>query len=251
MTGWNSISWKPYLLSAGKEAEGRPILTGWLREIRKLVADTAARRGHPIRMGVRVPSRPETAFGMGLDAITWAKEGLIDLLVVTPPWATLEFDMPLPEWRRLLVGSNVVLAGGLEIICCLVVRGPFRRRPRWPRGPPCPCSPAVRGCRLPVQRYQDTTWPLPMYQQTLKAMTSLDSLIVRPERYRSRFSRRHGAGRRLPAARAGHGQGFGVSDEARPAAQRPPAVPIVDRARAVLRQSRGVGEWQAVRRLQR
>ncbi len=103
---------EPYLFSAGKEAEGAPILTAWIREIRKLVAAAAAKRGHPIRLGVRVPSQPETAFGMGLDAITWAKAGLIDLLVVTPRWATLEYDMPLQQWRQLLGGSKVTLAGG-------------------------------------------------------------------------------------------------------------------------------------------
>ena len=66
-----------------------------MRDVRKLVADAAAKRGHPIRLGVRVPSRPEVAAGLGLDAVAWAKEGLIDLLVVTPRWATLEFDMPI------------------------------------------------------------------------------------------------------------------------------------------------------------
>ena len=79
---------EPYLFSAGKEAEGAPILTAWMREIRKLTDAAAARRGHPVRLGVRVPSRPETAQAMGLDAIDWAKEGLIDVLVATPRWAT-------------------------------------------------------------------------------------------------------------------------------------------------------------------
>lgn len=60
---------EPYLFSAGKEAEGAPVLTAWLREVRKLTADTAAKRGHPIRLGVRVPSRPETALSLGLDAV--------------------------------------------------------------------------------------------------------------------------------------------------------------------------------------
>ena len=75
---------EPFLFSAGKEAEGTPILTAWIREIRKLVDDAAAKRGHAIRLGVRVPSRPETSLAMGLDAIGWAQQGLIDLLVATP-----------------------------------------------------------------------------------------------------------------------------------------------------------------------
>ncbi|MEW6360131.1 MAG: hypothetical protein AB1696_27595 [Planctomycetota bacterium] len=107
---------EPYLFSVGKEEEGRAILTAWLRDIRQLTNTAAARRGHSVRLGVRVPSRPETALALGLDAIGWAKTGLIDLLVVTPRWATLEFDMPIKLWREQLGQANVTLAGGLEIL---------------------------------------------------------------------------------------------------------------------------------------
>ncbi|HEX5445866.1 MAG TPA: hypothetical protein VFW87_18710, partial [Pirellulales bacterium] len=89
---------EPYLFSANKEKEGTPILTAWVRDVRQRTNEAAVKRGHPIRLGVRVPSRPETALGMGLDAVAWAQEGLIDLLVVTPRWATLEFGMAIPEW---------------------------------------------------------------------------------------------------------------------------------------------------------
>jgi len=107
---------EPYVFSVGSEAAGVPVLTAWLREIRQLTTDAAARRGHPVRLGVRVPSRPETALGMGFDAVGWAKADLIDLLVVTPRWATLEFDLPMEQWRKLLGASEVTLAGGLEIL---------------------------------------------------------------------------------------------------------------------------------------
>ena len=172
-----------YLFSAGKEAEGTPILTAWMREVRKLVDAAASKRGHPIRLGVRVPSRPETAKGLGLDAVAWAREGLIDLLVATPRWATLEFDMPLRQWRELLGTSKTTLAGGLEI----------RYQP-WPGGPASAASPEIAvGAAVSVlangadavylfnyfQSNQDT-WTLPVYQKTLKAMNSLDSLLKLP-----------------------------------------------------------------------
>ena len=35
--------------------------------------------------------------GLGLDAPTWAKEGLVDLVVATPRWATMHFDIPLAD----------------------------------------------------------------------------------------------------------------------------------------------------------
>ncbi|MEI6502487.1 MAG: hypothetical protein WCP21_15860, partial [Armatimonadota bacterium] len=99
-------------------------LTQWLRDVRKLVEEAAATRGHPIALGVRVPSRVEVAQGWGLDAVAWAKEGLVDLVVVTPRWATLEFDMPIAEWKKLLEPTGVTLAGGLEIRCQPVSGGP-------------------------------------------------------------------------------------------------------------------------------
>jgi hypothetical protein len=173
---------EPYLFSAGKEAEGAPILTGWIREVRKLVDATAAKRGHPIRLGVRVPSRPETALGMGLDAIAWAKEGLIDLLVVTPRWATLEFDMPLGHWRQLLGSSSVTLAGGLEILCRPAGEPPVVATPELATGAAVSVLSEGADAVYLFNYFQDACpgWPLPVYQKTLKAMTSLDSLLKQP-----------------------------------------------------------------------
>ncbi len=174
---------EPYLFSAGKEAEGRQILTAWLRGIRARTTAAAAARGHPVRLGVRVPSRPEVAFAMGLDAIGWAKEGLIDLLVVTPRWATLEFDMPLEQWREQLGGAKVTLAGGLEVLC----------RPA-PDAPAAMVSPelAAGAATCVLSRGADAVylfnyfqngnvgWTRPVYLRTLAAMASLGALRPLP-----------------------------------------------------------------------
>ena len=65
----------------------------------------AERLGHPVKLGVRVPSRPETARMLGMDGVAWAKEGLVDVVAPSPFWATCEFDIPMQEWGRLLEGS--------------------------------------------------------------------------------------------------------------------------------------------------
>jgi len=100
----------------GHEEKGIPLLTAFMAEVRQLADENAARRGHPIQIGARVPSRPWTAKGLGMDAITWAQEGLIDMLVVTPFWASTETDMPIEQWKALLGDSSVVLAAGLEVL---------------------------------------------------------------------------------------------------------------------------------------
>jgi hypothetical protein len=173
---------EPYVFSADKEREGAPILTGWMREVRKRVGDAAARRGHPIRLSVRMPSRPEVALAMGLDAVTWAKEGLIDVLVTTPRWATLEFDLPISQWRQALGNSKVALLGGLEVLYRPV-----------PGGPASTVSPALAiGAATSVFsqgadavylfNYFPGTFPPPAYQETLQAMASLKSVQKLPRR---------------------------------------------------------------------
>lgn len=107
---------EPYLFSRGQEEAGRVLLTAWLAEVRARTRRAAKRRGHPVRLGIRTPSRPEVALTFGLEPVEWARRGLVDLIVVAPRWATLEFSMPLREWRRLLDGTGVTLLGGLEVI---------------------------------------------------------------------------------------------------------------------------------------
>ena len=100
----------------GHEHEGLPILTEFTAEVRSLLTAWEKKRGHKIKLSARVPSRPQTALGLGYDPIAWARRGLIDLLVVTPFWASIEPDMPIELWKELLRGTKVTLAAGLEVL---------------------------------------------------------------------------------------------------------------------------------------
>ncbi len=176
---------EPYLFSKGREPEGRKILTGWLREIRTLAEAAAKRRGHAVMLGVRVPSCPDTAFALGLDAPAWAQNGLVDLVVVTPRWATLEFAMPMEKWLGLL-GDRVTLAGGLEVL--------YRPDPALP--PRTVTSAEASGAAVAVlsggadavylfNYFQNGSpgWPLPEYQRTLKSCSSMTELLKLPRRH--------------------------------------------------------------------
>lgn len=180
---------EPYLFSKGKEQEGRQILTDWLRGIRTLTDDAAKRRGHAVKLGVRVPSCPDTALGLGLDAPAWAKEGLVDLVVAAPRWSTLEFAMPLGKWRKLL-GDHVTLAGGLDVNYC--------------PSPATPARPVTReettGAAVAVLsggadvvylfnyfQHGNPGWPVSEYQRKLKSLSSLDTLLKLPRRHAVTF----------------------------------------------------------------
>ncbi len=107
-----------YHFAPGKEAEGGALLTQFMREVRALTKAWSEKRGHPILLGARVPTLPAAAAGLGMDGPAWAKEGLVDMLVPTPFWATADFDIPLEKWREIITGTgyNITLAAGIEIL---------------------------------------------------------------------------------------------------------------------------------------
>jgi hypothetical protein len=100
----------------GEEIEKGKELTEWMAEVREVVRAAAAARKHPITLAARVPARPEVSMGNGLDAVTWAKRGLIDHLIVAPFFATTDFDIPVETWNALLAGTGVGVTAGLETL---------------------------------------------------------------------------------------------------------------------------------------
>ncbi len=104
-----------YHFRPGREEVGRRILTEFMQQVRDFAEKTSAKRNKKIRIGVRVPSRPITARYLGMDAVEWANKKLVDIIVVTPFWATIETDMPVELWRELIDNDDIILAAGLEI----------------------------------------------------------------------------------------------------------------------------------------
>ncbi len=166
----------PHHFRVGHEREGGELLTAWLARVRGHLDRWEQRRGHAIRLGVRVPSHPDTARNLGLDAVEWARRGLVDLVVVTPFWATAEFDMPVDLWRDLLADFDVSLAAGLEV----------RIQP-YPGGPVVMSTPQMaramaasafdRGAdAIYLFNYFEGHWPEPTYTQTLRELASPEAL---------------------------------------------------------------------------
>lgn len=98
----------------GYEVEGARQLQEFHGEVRRLLDQWQKKRRHKIGIAVRVPSTPATAQKLGMDALSWADAGLIDLVTVTNYWRTVDNAMPVAEWRRLLP-KRVQLAAGLEL----------------------------------------------------------------------------------------------------------------------------------------
>ena len=92
-------------------------LTEFMRNVRQAADRCSDRLGRKLGIAVRVPGVPEHAAGFGLDAVTWAREGLVDILIPTAVWMPTDFDMPMEAWReqigardrpfRLAAGSDL------------------------------------------------------------------------------------------------------------------------------------------------
>lgn len=127
---WNRF---PLHFREGEEAQQAKVLTDWTAEVRDVVSSAEKKWKHRIWLVPRVPARPEVALGTGLDAVAWAKRGLIDHLFVAPFWATADFDIPVDRWNELLQGTGVGVTAGLEI-----------RVEPYPGGPVLPNTPERR-----------------------------------------------------------------------------------------------------------
>ncbi|MBN1541580.1 hypothetical protein JW992_05505, partial [candidate division KSB1 bacterium] len=180
---------EPYLFPIGREAENRDLLTAWIDTVRQRVTAAERKRGHTIYLGVRVPADPETARQLGLDAVTWAQQGSVDLIVASPRWATIDNEVPVHTWKSLLRGTDVALACGLEV----------RYQP-YENGPAAMASPDVAsGAALAAldagadaiylfnyffMHFPGTDWSFQAFSERLQAMAEQQKL--------EQLSRRHG-----------------------------------------------------------
>jgi len=105
-----------YHLTPGREREESGILTDFVRHVRSLTRDWSKKRGHPIRLSVRVPAHPDGASGLGMDAVLWANEHLVDMIAPCPFWSSSDFDIPVELWHERLgtATERVTVAPGIE-----------------------------------------------------------------------------------------------------------------------------------------
>lgn len=94
--------------------EGAALMTELVREARRITKEAARRLAHPVKLAVRVPGSPWIATQRGLDAVEWSREGLVDLVVASPWWASSQSDISVESWRGLVRGYGVDVAVALE-----------------------------------------------------------------------------------------------------------------------------------------
>ena len=92
-------------LPPGKQWENREHLTSFMHEVRSMLQSQAAKRGRPFLLAARVPDSVEGCHADGLDIETWAREGLVDVLIL----GTRTINVDVASFRRAMAGAHVKL----------------------------------------------------------------------------------------------------------------------------------------------
>lgn len=90
-------------LPPGRQWENRGHLTGFMREVRSMLQSQAAKRGRSFLLAARVPESVEGCHADGLDIETWAREGLVDVLIL----GTRTINVDVASFRKAMVGLPV------------------------------------------------------------------------------------------------------------------------------------------------
>jgi hypothetical protein len=98
----------------GREHQGAKLMLDFMEQARAATRGAAQRLGHPVKLAVRVPGNPWTARRHGLDAVAWARAGLVDLIVAGSFWFSTNSDIPVETWKGQLIGTGVEVAVHLE-----------------------------------------------------------------------------------------------------------------------------------------
>ena len=97
----------------GKEQEGIPLMTDFMRKIRAGTQKIAERKGRPFILMARIPHTLRLCLSIGLDVESWIKEELADLFVPMHG-AYLNMGADIKGFVELTQGTTCRIGGGLE-----------------------------------------------------------------------------------------------------------------------------------------
>lgn len=89
-------------LTPGKEAEEAHYLTEFVREVRKTADAEGKKRGRKIFLSVRVPATPQASNALGMNAVEWAKAGLVDQIVPSCFFSSGDFNISANAWKEAI-----------------------------------------------------------------------------------------------------------------------------------------------------
>ncbi len=103
-----------WLWHTGGEYNGLDLLNDFMRKLDGVIKIYEEKYGHDIKVAARVASDIQTNYDFGLDVITWASEGLMDMVIPTGRFETTDFDVPVRSWAAVMHPHGVEVAPGVE-----------------------------------------------------------------------------------------------------------------------------------------
>jgi len=95
-----------HVFRLGEERANAHLLDAFMREA------SGAIRASGKRVAVRVPYDPDLCAEYGFNVLSWAQEGLVDV-VIPAPFIKMTSELPVTRWRQALEGANVRLVPDL------------------------------------------------------------------------------------------------------------------------------------------
>ena len=92
-------------LKPNHEREDARFITEFMRSARAALDEIGAGKGRRIKLSVRAHRSPRIAANLGFDVASWAKEGLVDLVVGTS-FYMVDVDVAVAEWISTLRSAN-------------------------------------------------------------------------------------------------------------------------------------------------
>lgn len=92
-------------LPLGRQWELRDLMTDFMRSVRSMTMEVAAKRGRPLLLAARVPENLEGCHVDGLDIETWADEVLLDIIAM----GRRSYDVDVAAFRRITAGTHIKL----------------------------------------------------------------------------------------------------------------------------------------------
>lgn len=99
----------PKYFKPGEEQAGIALMTEWMREIKKVILECSKGRSRPMKLTCRIMATPEQNAAIGLDPETWAREKIVDFMVVSH-YLHNDFPLPIKAYRKLLPDEFPVYA---------------------------------------------------------------------------------------------------------------------------------------------
>jgi len=89
-------------------------MTTFMRDAKKVVTEAEKIHGHEIKICVRLLREIDQNLFYGLDPVTWADEGLVDVINPTPRWSASDSGIPVEEWKKAIPNTEIV--AGIETL---------------------------------------------------------------------------------------------------------------------------------------